>query len=651
MTWRAVAALIVLGAVLPAWSGELIRVPDDVPSLSVAIDEIDDGGVIELAAGTYTAPSSGFIIADEHKSFTVRPVPGASVTLSGSGSRPVLRFINALPDADSTVVFEDLVFADGYSTLNGAAGGVTLEGAAATFVRCLFRDNESQATITGGGGTAVFLDSVAHFTDCEWRDNVAKNEGAGLRVGESSEAYVHRGLFIDNLANPPGHRSSSAGGGLHVTNSVAWLTNSRFEGNQAGYAGGGAYALGSWQSPYTSPRAELVLANCTFEDNHAVRHYSVPPSGPTEGGAIHVEDQTRAVVTSSRFLANSADLGGCVSTYRADVEVVDSVVPRQSGGGDRSGHGLRRLLQGLRRRPPDGHRQLPVGGSHPFGLLRPVPSRIDRDCRPGWRRPVGRRRHLPCLRRRRLLDRRHPGYNRTVAAIDGVVFADCDVDWGGVSQQGLAGAISASLVDLDLSDSLIVACDATGNGSSGGAMRIVFQSDVRVAGTTIAANTAGDFGGAIYASGSGLDLEKLQFFDNEFSPGASEPETESYGAAIFAAPFDGSFGTASDLPVTGRLSSSVLSNNVGMPLFDDDRNPLPINSVRLRRQPVLQHDLRDPHLPPQHRAVEDAVRAQQPGDRAQRRRQGLRQRRAVERAGARVAAGRAEPGPAGDRGR
>ena len=113
MTWRAVAALIVLGAVLPAWSGELIRVPDDVPSLSVAIDEIDDGGVIELAAGTYTAPSSGFIIADEHKSFTVRPVPGASVTLSGIGlAAQCFVFINALPDPDSTVVFEDLVFAD-----------------------------------------------------------------------------------------------------------------------------------------------------------------------------------------------------------------------------------------------------------------------------------------------------------------------------------------------------------------------------------------------------------------------------------------------------------------------------------------------------------------------------------------------------------
>jgi hypothetical protein len=420
---------------------------------------------------------------------------------------------------------------------------------------------------------------VAHFTDCEWRNNIAKNEGAGLRVGESSQAYVHRGLFIGNLANPAGHRPSAAGGGLHVTDSIVWLTNSRFEGNQAGYAGGGAYALGTWQAPYTTPRAELVLANCTFEDNHAVRHYSVPPSGPTEGGAIHVEDQTRAVVTSSRFVANSADLGGCLSSYRADVEVVESVFLGNRAVGTGQGTGFGGCFKVSAADLPSDPANYP---SADFVL---ADSFVQ--CRYG---STGTAAQVAAglwaggdICRAYGVGGCSTGgtlsYNRTAAALDGVVFADCDVDWGGIQQQGLAGAISASLVDLDLTGSLITACDATGDGSSGGAMRVVFQSDVHIAGTTIADNTASDYGGAIYASGSALGLEDLQLFDNEFSPGASEPETESYGAALFAAPFDGSFGTATDLPVTGRLSSSVLSNNVGMPLFDDDRNPLPINSV------------------------------------------------------------------------
>ena len=579
MSWRAAAALIVVGVALPAWAGELIRVPDDVPSLTVAIDEIDDGGVIEMASGTYTAPSGGFIISNPFKSFTIRPMPGAAVTLSGSGSRPVVRFINSVPDTDSTVVFEDLVFADGYSTLNGAAGGVTLEGAAATFVRCTFRGNESQATITGGGGTAVFLGSVAHFTDCEWRDNIAKNEGAGLRVGGDSAAYVHRGRFIDNLANPAGHRPSAAGGGLHVTDSVVWVTNSRFEGNQAGYAGGGACVLGTWHAPYTTPSAQLVLANCTFVDNHCVKHVSAPSNGPTEGGALSIEDQTVATILNSRFIENSADLGGCITVYRSDVNIGDSVFlgNRAVGVGPDNGFGGCFKISAT---------DLPSDpANYPSAGLTLADSYVQ--CRYGATgtaaQVAGGLSASGDLCREYGLNgcatMGDTSTNRTVVEIGNVVFADCDVDWGGYSLRGFGGAVSGSLVSLEVADSLVEACDATGEGSNGGAMRVAFESIVWVTGTTLAGNTAGDFGGGFFVSGSTINFEGLQFFDNEVSPGTSEPEVESFGAAVFAVPFAGTFGNTSDIAVTGTLSNSVLSRNVGMPLYDGDYNPQPINAV------------------------------------------------------------------------
>lgn len=583
MRTRFVTSMSVVLAVVvaaPAVAGELIRVPVDLPTLTLAIDEIDDGGVIELAAGTYAAPTGGFIIANPNKSFTIRPMPGASATLSGSGSRPVLRFINSMPDGDSTVVFEDLVFANGYSTIDGAAGGATLEGAAATFIRCLFRNNQSQANITGGGGTAVFLDSVAHFEDCEWRDNVARNEGAGLRVGEQSMVTVHRGLFVDNHANPSGHRTTAAGGGLHVTNSEVWLTNCRFEGNEAGYAGGGAYVLGSWQSPYTVPRAELVVANCTFVDNRSIRDASVPSVGPTEGGALNVEDQARVTILNSRFVTNSADLGGGVSVYRSDVVIQDSAFlgNRAAGVGQNNGFGGTFKVSAA-----DLSSESVNYPSADFELL---DSYVQ--CRYGTTGTAAQ--VAGALWAGGDICRNYgvggcstlgdPSVNRTDVTIDNVVFADCDADWGGVANQGLAGAISVSLVDLELSDSLITACDAVGTGSSGGGMRIVFQSEAHTVRTTFADNTAAGFGGAIYASGSNLELSDLQLFDNEFSPGTGEPELESYGAALFAAPFAGTFGNTSNIQVTGTLSSSVLSRNIGMPIFDDDRNPQPINAVR-----------------------------------------------------------------------
>jgi hypothetical protein len=311
-----------------------------------------------------------------------------------------------------------------------------------------------------------------------------------------------------------------------------------------------------------------------------MRHVSVPSIGPTASGAVNVEDQARLTIINSRFIENTADLGGGIGVYRAEAEGAQSVflgnravgVGAETGFGGCITIGATDLASSSVNYPSadfvlrDSFFQCRYGSTGTAAQLAGGMWAMGDICHAYG---IGGCDVAGTL-----------AYNRTIVSVDHVVFADCDVDWGGVSAQGLAGAINVSLVDLDVTDSLVTACDATGYGSSGGAFRIVFESDVHIAQTTIADNTAGDYGGGIYLLGSTIDSEDLQLFDNEVSPGTSEPENSSYGAALFAAPFDGSFGTASDLPVTGTLSSSALSSNVGMPLYDDDRNPQPINAVR-----------------------------------------------------------------------
>jgi predicted outer membrane repeat protein len=130
-------------------------------------------------------------------------------------------------------------------------------------------------------------------------------------------------------------------------------------------------------------------------------------------------------------------------------------------------------------------------------------------------------------------------------------------------------------------DSLVIGGDATGSTASAGAMRIVFESIADVDTTTFAGNKAALYGGAIYAAGTTIDFDAIQLFDNEISPGVAESETQSFGAAIFSAPVENAFGNPSrDLPVSGSLSGSTVSRNVGMPLYEDDRNPQPINAVQ-----------------------------------------------------------------------
>ena len=109
---------------------------------------------------------------------------------------------------------------------------------------------------------------------------------------------------------------------------------------------------------------------------------------------------------------------------------------------------------------------------------------------------------------------------------------------------------------------------------AGGGVMLINQSAATITDTTIARNTAGSFGGGIFLQGSNLVFDNGSLVHNEVSPGVAEAVGGSLGAAIYASPDGGS------LPATGSVSNSIISNNVGLPIYDDDRTNGPINDVR-----------------------------------------------------------------------
>ena len=66
--------LAVSGSVSPLLAANLVRVPQDAATLDAAIQTVSAGGAIEMAAGTYASPASGFSIknANARKSFVIR---------------------------------------------------------------------------------------------------------------------------------------------------------------------------------------------------------------------------------------------------------------------------------------------------------------------------------------------------------------------------------------------------------------------------------------------------------------------------------------------------------------------------------------------------------------------------------------------------
>ena len=170
--------------------------------MQAALDQVPDGGIIELAAGTYSAPPSGWTIYPDlsggSRSFTVRAAAGASVTLTGNGTNRILTFTTPKP-----VTFERLRFADGFSTEEFHAGGVSIAHVQANFIACAFENNVANPPVTGGG--AVWIDtSTVVFQACVFNNNTSKNY-AGAFSSYNSRVYVRDCRFAGNRTNVPGH--------------------------------------------------------------------------------------------------------------------------------------------------------------------------------------------------------------------------------------------------------------------------------------------------------------------------------------------------------------------------------------------------------------------------------------------------------------
>ena len=568
-------ALVSFGLSHSAFAQDFIQVPEDVAGLQTAINQVSDGGIIEISTNL-TAPTGGFVLSNLNKGFTIRAATGVTVVLSGNGVTNILRSDNTSHDSTGPLVFQNLSFENGYSNTAGVSAGVMLDRAQATFVGCEFRDNVSENGVVGGA-TYVGDESTALFLDCLWTGNTSQTGGAGLGIRGASRVFVHNSRFLFNLANPPDHNANSGGGGINSGNSTLRVSNTRFEGNETGGFGGGLYSIGNWLEPFTTPRSDIIVSNCTFIDNKAERHPSVNGSSPTEGGAINAEDQTLMKIYNSRFITNSAMIGGGVNLYRSTVEIYGSTFKGNQATDTAVGSGFGGAISLTSQDgAAAGEINYPVAKvvledsfvQGRYGAVTTVAqaggglrasgdsARIDGDPNPP--------------------DKGTLAENRAVVTIRNTVFYDCDV-YKPIEGAGNGGAISVGVTQLDMQDSLVIDCDAMGGGpgASGGGITVMNQSVANITDTLIAGNTALKFGAGLFAQGSEINVSGCTIVENEISPGVAESVNESFGAGIFTGPDVGR-----DLAVTGVVENSIISNNIGMQVFDDDRNAGPINDVR-----------------------------------------------------------------------
>jgi hypothetical protein len=561
------------GMVSPAAaaSNQLVRVPQDARTLDAAISRVADGGVVEMAAGTYPSPPGGFFIGNAHKGFTVRAAAGAAVAIDGGGSRKLIRYVNSNLARGKLVTFERITFQNGYSADTGFAGGITLSAAAARFRNCRFAANRAASPLTGGGAVKVIVGSTATFIGCSFDGNSSNLRGGAIVVRDAT-ATIEGGEFTANRTNLAGHDPRSIGGAIAVIDGILSVTGTRFEANEAGWTGGAIYAIGLWDQAGSN----VFVTSATFVANQAVPDPCCTQSESTFGGAIHAEDLTTLRVHDSLFALNRADLGGGLDNYRADVEVDGAVFqanqttlakPAGGFGGAISALSADSASDGdVNRRPSrlvisqslieggSGVAQAPVSGG--CILVAGDAGRVYG----GAVTPIGTVEE-----------------NRAQVLIRGVVFADCDVAASAEPGSGLGGALNGTMIDLDLEDSMILDSDARGTNAGGGALALLQESNARIVRTTFAHDSAQKWGGALFLSGSTVQIDGSRFYADDVVPGISEGVSDSRGAAIYAIP---QMDPAHPRNVGGVVANSTFSENPGIPIWDVDPQSGPTNEIR-----------------------------------------------------------------------
>ncbi len=291
-------------------------VPGDYPTIQAAITWAPSGTTIDVQPGVY---SEHLLINWTSKSLTIRGVAGAGSTIvqpppGSAGS--IVRVLNAT----GSIRFEGLTFQGG-SGVSGQGGGFTIDqSSSVAFVQCQFLSN---AAPTGGGG--AISGSVVSFDTCVFRGNVATGGGGGgavVIVGGAHPTFTNT-QFVNNRSGD--QYEFGFGGAVSVNDASPTFRQCVFTGNQSTFAGGAIMHIGLWPgTPGSHGTATLVIEDSTFSGNVA-RRFS-PSSNPTEGGAIHVENNALAYVTRTTISNNSAQTGGGINLFRARLVLASSIV-------------------------------------------------------------------------------------------------------------------------------------------------------------------------------------------------------------------------------------------------------------------------------------------------------------------------------------
>ncbi len=201
--------------------GEIIRVPEDQPTLQSGIDAANYGDTVLIADGLYTGPGNKNLDY-KTKDITVISENGPLACIIDCENSGRAFYFHSHEGMFSIL--------KGFTIKSGGGsngGGINCTGSSPTISECILIDNS--AAIGGG----IFLNRAnAIISNCKIQNNEA-NYGAAIYIWNANPLLINN-VVIDNV-------SGSQGGACYLKNSGPTIGSCTFVGNSA-VSGGALYA-------------------------------------------------------------------------------------------------------------------------------------------------------------------------------------------------------------------------------------------------------------------------------------------------------------------------------------------------------------------------------------------------------------------------
>lgn len=248
------------------------------------ITDVDNGGTVNIAAGTYTGTGNIDITI------------GKDITIQGAGAdKTIIDCQNsdkAFFTSSNNIIIKDLTIQNG----NDTSGGAIYNYANLTVINCKFINNTAYSTT---GGAIDSRDNFLTVIGSTFIGNTAHTVGGAIK-NDWGTMTVTGCTFINNTAETmeAGAIYNSGGNSTNPTTITSCLFKSNSaDSNTEGYGG----AISSFQFPYQNYDGTILITGCNFDHNTAAY-----------GGAISIYTylETATPIKHCRFVGNTAGTSG-----------------------------------------------------------------------------------------------------------------------------------------------------------------------------------------------------------------------------------------------------------------------------------------------------------------------------------------------------